>query len=214
VLGTDAAPCWGTDAAPCSGTDAAACWGTYAAPCSELTPQRAGELTRHRARELTPHRAPELTRHRAPELTRHRAPELTRHRARDLRCTVLGTDAAPCSFTDAASCLRTDASYRGARFNSCPTAMSRARRSAEVDQSTAKCSAILKVRSRAIHYCGSGGTADALASGASWSNPVGVQIPPSAPYSKWLNHKYLVIEPFLSHPSMYSTRALSRHARR
>ena len=29
--------------------------------------------------------------------------------------------------------------------------------------------------------CGSGGTADALASGASWSNPVGVQIPPSAP---------------------------------
>src|SRR5207245_109096 len=29
--------------------------------------------------------------------------------------------------------------------------------------------------------CGSGGTADALASGASWSNPVGVRIPPSAP---------------------------------
>ena len=29
--------------------------------------------------------------------------------------------------------------------------------------------------------CGSGGTADALASGASWSNPVGVQIPASAP---------------------------------
>jgi hypothetical protein len=28
---------------------------------------------------------------------------------------------------------------------------------------------------------GSGGTADALASGASWSNPVGVRIPPSAP---------------------------------
>src|SRR4029450_8117498 len=31
------------------------------------------------------------------------------------------------------------------------------------------------------HHCGSGGTADALASGASWSNPVGVQIPASAP---------------------------------
>src|SRR4029077_7796844 len=31
---------------------------------------------------------------------------------------------------------------------------------------------------------GSGGTADALASGASWSNPVGVQIPPSAPEPK------------------------------
>src|SRR5262249_21225823 len=30
--------------------------------------------------------------------------------------------------------------------------------------------------------CGSGGTADALASGASWSNPVGVQIPASAPF--------------------------------
>jgi hypothetical protein len=30
--------------------------------------------------------------------------------------------------------------------------------------------------------CGSGGTADALASGASWSNPVGVRIPPSAPF--------------------------------
>ena len=30
-------------------------------------------------------------------------------------------------------------------------------------------------------HCGSGGTADALASGASWSNPVGVQIPASAP---------------------------------
>src|SRR5437660_12288693 len=32
-----------------------------------------------------------------------------------------------------------------------------------------------------VSTCGSGGTADALASGASWSNPVGVQIPPSAP---------------------------------
>ena len=32
-------------------------------------------------------------------------------------------------------------------------------------------------------HCGSGGTADALASGASWSNPVGVQIPASAPAS-------------------------------
>ena len=31
------------------------------------------------------------------------------------------------------------------------------------------------------HHCGSGGTADASASGASWSNPVGVQIPASAP---------------------------------
>ena len=31
---------------------------------------------------------------------------------------------------------------------------------------------------------GSGGTADALASGASWSNPVGVRIPPSAPHHK------------------------------
>src|SRR5437870_12933904 len=33
-------------------------------------------------------------------------------------------------------------------------------------------------------HCGSGGTADALASGASWSNPVGVQIPASAPSTK------------------------------
>src|SRR3954452_17227777 len=32
-----------------------------------------------------------------------------------------------------------------------------------------------------LSLCGSGGTADALASGASWSNPVGVRIPPSAP---------------------------------
>src|SRR5436853_4165161 len=32
-----------------------------------------------------------------------------------------------------------------------------------------------------LAHCGSGGTADALASGASWSNPVGVQIPASAP---------------------------------
>jgi hypothetical protein len=41
---------------------------------------------------------------------------------------------------------------------------------------------ILMFRSSAkIPTCGSGGTADALASGASWSNPVGVQIPPSAP---------------------------------
>src|SRR5213592_4896052 len=43
-------------------------------------------------------------------------------------------------------------------------------------------SAILKILRRVLALiCGSGGTADALASGASWSNPVGVQIPPSAP---------------------------------
>src|SRR5258708_2445106 len=44
-------------------------------------------------------------------------------------------------------------------------------------------SGILKVRADGVFHttCGSGGTADALASGASWSNPVGVRIPPSAP---------------------------------
>ena len=39
--------------------------------------------------------------------------------------------------------------------------------------------------------CGSGGTADALASGASWSNPVGVRIPPSAPApNSFLNGRF------------------------
>src|SRR4051812_36557175 len=40
---------------------------------------------------------------------------------------------------------------------------------------------IVPVRQQFPTTCGSGGTADALASGASWSNPVGVQIPASAP---------------------------------
>src|SRR5947199_4193361 len=50
--------------------------------------------------------------------------------------------------------------------------------------------AIINVRSRAgiLTTCGSGGTADALASGASWSNPVGVQIPPSAPAIQHRHH--------------------------
>src|SRR5438552_12501476 len=39
---------------------------------------------------------------------------------------------------------------------------------------------IVPVSGRILTTCGSGGTADALASGASWSNPVGVQIPASA----------------------------------
>src|SRR6186997_1991075 len=46
---------------------------------------------------------------------------------------------------------------------------------------------ILKVRPQQnFSTSGSGGTADALASGASWSNPVGVQIPASAPTSNCL----------------------------
>src|SRR6185436_1984127 len=45
-------------------------------------------------------------------------------------------------------------------------------------------SADLADQSHAAFERGSGGTADALASGASWSNPVGVQIPASAPTQK------------------------------
>ena len=45
-------------------------------------------------------------------------------------------------------------------------------------------SSVVKFMASQIPTCGSGGTADALASGASWSNPVGVRIPPSAPAPK------------------------------
>src|SRR5262249_55466510 len=41
---------------------------------------------------------------------------------------------------------------------------------------------VLSTRQYAQAACGSGGTADALASGASPSNRVGVQIPASAPF--------------------------------
>jgi hypothetical protein len=52
----------------------------------------------------------------------------------------------------------------------------------EADPSTAIFDAIYwGFRLSLLTTCGSGGTADALASGASWSNPVGVRIPPSAP---------------------------------